>query len=172
MNKLYNALYVFALTIFLCAILYGCDNESVKTNNLDSSVNEQDSIKTASKNSSKFDKDQIQFTDSVHFQMVKQYIEETGKHHRLSASAVAGDTNLMVDYYSILREGWEITKDHHSRIYFSYDSYSYGSIFLENDSVHVEPYYVGPRKGIDTLGEIIQPITKLYNELIDEAGKE
>ncbi len=176
MNQSTNIFSLFALTLFLWVVSYGCKSESGKSNNFDTTVLKKDSIKIESSDSIKPNIDQdgtiIEFTDAFHFQMVKQFIEKIGKHDRVSASAMIGDTSLMIDYYSIEKEGWNITKDHHTRIYFSYASHSYGSVFLEHDSVHVEPYYLGPKDDIDTLIEIILPITKLYNELVEVALQE
>lgn len=113
----------------------------------------------------------ILFEDSAHFEMIKFYIEKTGVHERISISAIAGDTSLLVDYYTIKRGEWEITKDSHSRIYFSQEDCSYGNVFLLQDAVYVEPYYTGPEENIDTLNEIILPIKGLYNQLRKEALK-
>jgi hypothetical protein len=172
-NSTHSAVALFS---FICLGFYGCVNETTKNNTVDPILVMQDSTKIASPDSIKStlegDEISIMFTDAIHFQKVKQYLEEVGKHDSVSISALAGDTSMMVDYYSIDRKGWNITKDHHTRIYFSYDSHSYGSIFLVDDSVHVEPYYIGPKETIDTLHEIIQPITKLYNTLVNEARKE
>jgi hypothetical protein len=176
MNKVNNTHSGFMLILFLYIVLCGCDNTRTKTDILNPAAVGQDPINMTASNSIKPDTEQgeyfIEFTDSIHFQKVKQYIEKNGKHDRVSISSVPGDTSMMVDYYSIISEGWKITKDHHTRIYFSYESYSYGNVFLVHDSVHVEPYYIGPRENIDTLNEIRRPIVKLYNSLVNEVLKE
>ncbi|MFT6443010.1 MAG: hypothetical protein ACJASQ_001114 [Crocinitomicaceae bacterium] len=176
MNEVNYTHSAIALAFLFCVVIYGCDNESTKVNALNPLVIGQKSMKIESPNSVVPNLNEhestIAFTDSIHFKKVKLYIQNNGKHDRVSVSAIAGDTDMMVDYYSIVREDWKITKDHHTRIYFSYDSYSYGNVFLVKDSVHVEPYYIGPKEDIDTLNEIIRPITKLYNALVNEARGE
>lgn len=104
--------------------------------------------------------------DSLTFYNIKKHIQKNGKHERVSVSSIANDTSLMVDYYSIISDNWEITIDHTNRIYFSKDKVHYGNVILQSDSVFVEPYYLGLDKNIDTLNEIIKPINNVYKGLI------
>lgn len=168
MNDIKNTYSLFSLVLFLFVVFFGCGNDNLKTNVLNSGVVGLNSIKP----NIEPDEPYIEFVDSTHFQKVKQYIQKIGNHDRISISAILGDTSMMIDYYSIKKEGWKITKDNHTRLYFSYNNYSYGNVFLVQDSVHVEPYYTGPKNDIDTLNEIVLPITKLYNTLVNEAREE
>jgi hypothetical protein len=172
MKKVNNNLAVFATMLFLSTLFFSCVSEASKSNNLNSSFIDQDSRNIASSSSDIQDSTIILFPDSIHFQIVKQYIKSIGEHERVSASAIAGDTNWMVEYYSISRGDWKITIDHTKRIYFSFKSYSHGNILLEDNSVHVEPYYIGPREDIDTLIDIVFPITTLYNTLVQESSEQ
>lgn len=166
MNQIKNSLLILALVLFTSAQFLNCQSETEKV------LSSESTVQNTKNSDSEKDSTRIEFTDSIHFNLVKKYIEKNGKHRRMSASSVAGDTSLMIDYYSISKEGWEITKDHHSRIYFSYNSHSFGNVFLEFDSAYVEPYYLGSIEVIDTLTEIRVPISKLYNELVHQALKE
>lgn len=115
---------------------------------------------------------EIEFKDSIHFHLAQHYIATNGKHERLSMSAIVGDTSLMVDYFTLTRNGWEIIKDHSNRIYFSFNAISYGNILLDVDSVRVETNYLGPNIEIDLTRDVVWPIIKMYNELLREVMQE
>ncbi|MEZ4937418.1 MAG: hypothetical protein R2799_07475 [Crocinitomicaceae bacterium] len=105
------------------------------------------------------------------FTKVHQYIRETGLHKRVSVSAIAGDTSKMVDYYSIEKDKFKLTVDHSKRIYIEYNGNHIGNLYLDQDSVYVEPYHMKMGEDMDTLTDIIDPIWALYEMLILEIDK-
>lgn len=139
----------------LLVFIFGCSN------------NEQKTYKEVNKGLAVYS----DVNDSLFFAQVKKYIQKNGKHERVSLSSIINDTNLMVDYYSVLKNDWEVTVDHSNRIYFSKDNVHYGNVILQSDSVFVEPYYLGSKEKIDTLNEIIRPINEVYESLIKSISK-
>lgn len=112
----------------------------------------------------------IQKSDSLQFQQVKTYLHSIGKHERLSASAIAGDTSLMIDYYSVEIADWTATSDHTNRIYFSTNAIQYGNILWE-DSLSTELHNYSIESGVDTPSNAQQTIEKLYQQLIEQSVK-
>ena len=109
-------------------------------------------------------------SDSIQFQIVKNYIKKNGEHTSVNTSGIAGNSSKwMIDYYSINREKWNITIDHSNRIYFRLDSTSYGNILFENGRTSVEPYYLGRQENIDTINSIRNPINALYRKIFNQA---
>ena len=100
------------------------------------------------------------------FNKVKAYIRHKGKHERVSVSSVQGDTSMMVDYYSIQNENWKLTIDHSNRIYVDFKGIHLGNLFLDEDSVYVEPYHMKMDKELDTLTDIIGPVWEQYELLL------
>lgn len=135
---------------FLVLLIFSCNSNQLKIQNV---TNQDEYTYRNSK-------------DSLSFYQLKKHIQNNGKHERVSVSSIANDTSLMVDYYSMLKNDWEVTIDHSNRIYFSRDKVHYGNVILRDDSVFVEPYYLGPKENIDTVNEIIKPINEVYKSLI------
>lgn len=149
-GKIKISVFGISFLFFLLLSIFSCNGSQLKIHN---EVN-HDEIAYQNPN------------DSLPFYKVKKHIQKNGKHERVSVSSIASDTSLMVDYYSIISDNWEITIDHTNRIYFSKDKVHYGNVILQSDSVFVEPYYLGPKESIDTLNEIIKPINEVYISLI------
>jgi len=105
-------------------------------------------------------------TDTVNFNIVKEYIKSLGNVSRVNVSGMTADTSMVVTYHTVYLEGMEISVDHTDRIYMNFNNRHYGNILKENDSVSPEINYGMPDKNPELTKKKEIRVLKIYSKLI------
>lgn len=106
--------------------------------------------------------------DTTYFQLVRDFIRETGDSSTVDASSIIGG-GLFVTYFKIQLDSMQITIDHSDRIYMSIENQHYGNILKEDGIILPEIVYGVPDNNPEETKVKEALVLSYYEKLINIA---
>jgi ASC-1-like (ASCH) protein len=138
-----------------------------RENSIDTSVTEISTIKN-----SQIDLleniDEINLTDTIYFNTVKDYIKSVGTIKKVNASSTV-TKELIITYFQVSIDSMQITVDNTNRIYMSLNNNHYGNILKDNNTITPEINYGVPNTDPQLTKAKELLVLKFYKKLIIQA---